>query len=86
MNFGDKAAFQNLAVGLWHWKIHVANDMIKSEVYDNEYISGVQKAIKAHVVMKCPSISLSKKAQMLLFKYSFKLYSLLYLRFRRDKS
>ena len=86
MNLGDKAAFRNLAVGLWHWRMHVANDMIKSEVYDNEYISGVQKAIKAHVVIQCPSISLSKKAQMLLFKYSFRLYSLLYLRFRRDKS
>ncbi|MBQ6972234.1 MAG: glycosyltransferase family 2 protein [Synergistaceae bacterium] len=86
LNKGDKSAVRNLSAGLWCWKLHVANYMIKAGTPDMGYISQIQGEIRPLAVIICRHIRFITKAQLIVFKFSLKLYSLIYLKFRRDKS
>ena len=83
-NNGNSTAGINLQCGLWFWKIVTANYMVKANKLDKEYISSLQKDIKARTVMKCSLLNFTRKTQLLLFKYSLTLYRWLYMRLKRS--
>ena len=58
--------------------------MIKAKQIDNDYVSGVQKDIKIRVVMKCSLLNLTRKIQMILFKFSIKLYGIVYMKMKKS--
>ena len=60
--------------------------MFKDGNLDKQYISQLRKDIKPLEVLRCRYAEFVKKAQLIVFKYSLKLYSFLYLNFRRDKA
>ena len=78
--------YRNLSVGALIWKLSTANKMFKSGKLDKQYISQLRKDIKPLEVLRCRYVEFIKKAQLIVFKYSLKLYSFIYLNFRRDKS
>ncbi|MBQ3652809.1 MAG: glycosyltransferase family 2 protein [Synergistaceae bacterium] len=83
LNPDDKTARINLLTGLLCCKMEVANYMIKANDYDMDYISQVQKEIEPLTVLRCRHIRPFKKAQLVIFKYSLRLYRLLYMKFKR---
>lgn len=78
LKFCDK--IENLNVGYLHWMIVVVNAMIRAGVYDNWYICLVKKyarTIRKEILCnKC--IGKIRKIQMMVFSYSFKIYSVIY--------
>lgn len=71
---------RNLNVGYLHWLIVVVNAMIRSNMYDLDYIKKVQIYAK-HIydeIIKNECINTTRKIQMILFSISFTLYKLMY--------
>ena len=86
---GDNAEFRNnILVGVCLRKLAFVKHMIKAgtDTYDMEYISQLRREIVPLRVLMYPHMNLKSKLQILLFKFSLKLYSTLYLRFRPDKA
>lgn len=67
-----------LLVGMWFWKIAVANKMIRAETIDSEYIKGLRRSINLFSVFLCDLLSPVQKIQMYIFKSNFFLYSELF--------
>jgi glycosyltransferase involved in cell wall biosynthesis len=78
----NKEYMINILSGTWFWKITVANTMIKNDVCNMEYIRKVQKEIRPFTVLKS-KLSPVRKIQILLFKFSLKLYAMAYMRAKR---
>ena len=78
LNFCDK--IENLNVGYLHWMIVVVNAMIRTDIYDNQYICLVKKyarTVRKEILgNKC--VGKIRKIQMIIFSYSFKIYSVVY--------
>lgn len=73
----------NALCGFWFRKICYANDMIKADCPDHEYISSLRRSIKLLVVLRCDLLNFKRKIQFLLFKFSQKLYKIAYMKFKR---
>ncbi len=86
---GDNEEFRNnVIVGLSLRKLVFVQHMIKagSESYDMEYISQLRREVEPVRVLKYPHMNIKQKIKILLFKFSFRLYCKVYLKFRRDKA
>ena len=73
----------SLSTGLWFFKVVVADYMIKAGKINYEYVSKVQHEIKYSVVMKCPYMPLVRKIQVILFRFSFRLYKSIFMKAKR---
>lgn len=71
---------ENLNVGYLHWMIVVVNAMIRTGIYDNQYICLVKKYAKTirNEILENKCIGKIRKIQMIIFSYSFIIYSILY--------
>ncbi len=78
--------YRNLCVGSWIWRFSTVNKMVKAGKLNKQYISQLRKDIKPLEVLRCRYVEFIMKAKLIVFKYSLKLYSFIYLNFRRDKS
>ena len=72
----------NIMSGVWFWKVADASSMIKHGKYDREYIADVRKEIRPYVILKS-QLSPVRKIQILLFKFSFRLYAKMYMKHKR---
>ncbi|MBQ7544624.1 MAG: glycosyltransferase family 2 protein [Synergistaceae bacterium] len=68
----------NLLVGLCVHLLHVANKMARAGKVDKEYTSELRGMIKPLGVLRCRHINTTKKAQLVIFKLSPKLYAFIY--------
>lgn len=72
----------NIMSGVWFRKVAAVSSMIKYGKYDREYIANVQKEIRPYVILKS-QLSPVRKIQLLLFKFSLRLYAMVYMRTKR---
>lgn len=78
--------YRNLSVGAWTYRLGTANKMFRAGKLDKQYISQLRKDIKPIEVLRCQYLEFVKKAQLIVFKYSIKLYSIIYRRLGRDRA
>lgn len=78
-NFCEKP-INNLIVGKLFWNIVVVNFMIKSETYNRDYITEIQKFGHQNwnIILSNKYINTTRKIQILLFSYCFNLYKVIY--------
>ena len=72
----------NILSGVWFWKVAAVSSMIKYGKYDREFIADVRKEIRPYVILKS-QLSPVRKIQLLLFKFSFRLYAKMYMKHKR---
>lgn len=77
-----QAYIDNIMAGAWFKKVGVVNHMIMGDLIDSEYILKIQKEIKPYIIIKS-QLSPVRKIQLLLFKFSFRLYAMVYMRTKR---
>ena len=69
-----------IEIGYLHWLIVVANSMIRSSYYKNDYIKKVQKYARLNLrkIVSTDCLGKTRKIQMIIFAYSFPLYKCFY--------
>ena len=90
MNFHDwnEQEQKDIYLGICFRKLLFVDIMIKTSIpesYDMKFVSNLRKEIDAVHVIRCKLLSRKRKIKMLLFKFNFRLYRKVYLKFRRDK-
>ena len=69
-----------IEIGYLHWLIVVANSIIRSSYYKNDYIKKVQKYARLNLrkIVSTDCLGKTRKIQMIIFAYSFPLYKCFY--------